>query len=232
MTKICKGCGQEKEAAEFYPNSHTRDRLQPRCKVCFNEMVAIWQKANPEKRRAYAHNWYVRNREKSLKAAKKWRSENRERYNEISRNCKRDQGLLKQRRRKYEKRFLTTVEGKLKKRFSSYVRDSLIGGKGGRRWESLVGYTAHQLKSHLEERFDPWMNWGNYGMPKNGERTWHIDHVIPKSTFSYQSPEDEGFKRCWALDNLQPLEAIANLKKGKKIGGIENEHGRKCKVAV
>jgi hypothetical protein len=226
MIKICKGCGQEKESTEFYPDHHMRDRLKVRCKVCYNEGVAIWQKSNPEKRKTYTHNWYMKNREKSLDAAKKWRSENRERYNEISRNCKRDQELLRKRRLIYEKRTLSTVEGKLKKRFSSYIRDSLIGGKGGRRWESLVGYTAHQLKSHLEARFESWMNWGNYGMPKNGERTWHIDHVIPKSIFSYHSPEDEGFKRCWALHNLQPLEAMANLKKGKKIGGIENGYCR------
>ncbi len=28
--------------------------------------------------------------------------------------------------------------------------------------------------------------------------------------------QDQEFKECWALSNLQPLEAIANIKKGNK----------------
>jgi hypothetical protein len=28
---------------------------------------------------------------------------------------------------------------------------------------------------------------------------------------------DENFKKCWALDNLQPLEAIANIKKSNRL---------------
>ena len=31
--------------------------------------------------------------------------------------------------------------------------------------------------------------------------------------------EDDNFKKCWALDNLRPLEALENLKKGNKIIG-------------
>jgi hypothetical protein len=29
--------------------------------------------------------------------------------------------------------------------------------------------------------------------------------------------KDENFQKCWALDNLQPLEAIENLKKGNRV---------------
>ena len=42
------------------------------------------------------------------------------------------------------------------------------------------------------------MNWGNQGK-------WHIDHVIPDSWFSYDSDQDDNFKKSWALENLQPL---------------------------
>lgn len=44
------------------------------------------------------------------------------------------------------------------------------------------------------------MTWENYG--KNG---WHIDHIIPKSFFKFDSQEHPAFKACWALSNLQPL---------------------------
>ena len=54
------------------------------------------------------------------------------------------------------------------------------------------------------------MSWDNYG-------EWHIDHILPDSSFYYVSTEDDEFKKCWALSNLQPLWAIDNLKKSNKI---------------
>jgi hypothetical protein len=50
-------------------------------------------------------------------------------------------------------------------------------------------------------------NYGSY---------WHIDHIKPRSLFTYTSIEDEQFKKCWALSNLQPLEALENIRKGNK----------------
>ena len=79
-------------------------------------------------------------------------------------------------------------------------------------WENLVGYTFQDLMKHLESRFEPGMTWENYG--RNG---WHIDHVIPKSFFTITSVEDEHFKRCWSLNNLQPLWEADNIRKGAKI---------------
>ena len=54
------------------------------------------------------------------------------------------------------------------------------------------------------------MNWDNYG-------EWHIDHIKPISSFIFESSEDEEFKRCWSLDNLQPMWGIENIKKGNKF---------------
>jgi uncharacterized Fe-S center protein len=49
------------------------------------------------------------------------------------------------------------------------------------------------------------------------KRTWNIDHIIPQSSLPYNSMEEENFQKCWALENLRPMEAFANIKKGKKI---------------
>jgi len=54
------------------------------------------------------------------------------------------------------------------------------------------------------------MSWENYGK-------WHIDHIIPISKFNFITSEHLDFKRCWALKNLQPLEAKQNMSKGKKL---------------
>jgi 5-methylcytosine-specific restriction endonuclease McrA len=87
----------------------------------------------------------------------------------------------------------------------------VLGVKAGRHWESLVGYNVDQLKKHLEKRFKVGMTWDNYGP------YWHIDHIIPISAFNFETPNDIDFKKCWALKNLQPLEAVENLRKNDRL---------------
>ena|SRR3990167_2666119 len=82
--------------------------------------------------------------------------------------------------------------------------------KAGERWCSVVGYSIDELRGHLEPLFSDGMSWENYG-------EWHIDHIIPKSFFSFTSPEDAAFKQCWALTNLQPLWAEDNLSKSNRL---------------
>jgi len=96
--------------------------------------------------------------------------------------------------------------------FSHRMRESLKHGKQGRSWESIVGYTCNDLRDHLEKLFTEGMSWENYGF-----RGWHIDHKIPIVFFNYQTTEDQSFKECWSLNNLQPLWWKDNLSKGKKI---------------
>jgi len=57
----------------------------------------------------------------------------------------------------------------------------------------------------------PGMTRANYGTE------WEIDHKIPLWSFDYSDIADPQFKKCWALDNLQPLWKGDNLKKGTKI---------------
>lgn len=78
-------------------------------------------------------------------------------------------------------------------------------------WYELVGYTASELKEHLERQFLPGMTWENRGA--NG---WHIDHVVPIASFNYDSPDHADFKACWALTNLRPLWAGDNIRKKDK----------------
>lgn len=101
---------------------------------------------------------------------------------------------------------------KLNNRILSGIRFSLIEQKHGSRWESLVGYTTDQLKRHLERQFKDGMSWESF---LKGEI--HIDHIIPKSVFNFEKPEDDDFKRCWSLKNLQPLWAKDNIKKSNKL---------------
>lgn len=83
------------------------------------------------------------------------------------------------------------------------------GIKNGRSWRSLVGYTANELYRHLERQFLRGMTW-----EKRGE--WHIDHIIPLSSFKFTSPDDPEFRAAWALTNLRPLWAKDNLLKNNQ----------------
>lgn len=87
-----------------------------------------------------------------------------------------------------------------------YIRESFEPKKIAARF----GFTADDLKAHLEPLFKPGMTWENHG-------DWQIDHVIPICSFRYESYDDPQFKACWALKNLQPLWEKENLLKGRKI---------------
>lgn len=115
-------------------------------------------------------------------------------------------------KRLYQQYRRQKVEYRLHQSFSARVNQSLQHGKNGRPWEKLVGYTLAELKAHLEKRFQQGMLWNNYG--KFG---WHIDHIVPVAVFDFSSFDDEQFKRCWALSNLQPLWAKDNWEKNSKV---------------
>lgn len=100
------------------------------------------------------------------------------------------------------------ISGALKKENSS---------KFGYSCAEYFSYSVEQLKEHLEKQFEPWMSWENYGKASTSERTWNIDHITPQSLLPYDSMEHENFKKCWALENLRPLEGRENSAKGNRV---------------
>lgn len=82
----------------------------------------------------------------------------------------------------------------------------------------ILGYSAADLKKHLEDQFADGMSWDNYG--KDG---WEIDHIVPESWFKYDSINDESFQQAWALSNLQPMWAHQNRKKNAVYSGKYKE---------
>lgn len=54
------------------------------------------------------------------------------------------------------------------------------------------------------------MNWDNHG-----RRGWHLDHIIPISSFDLSNREE--FLKAVHYTNIQPLWAIDNLRKSNKI---------------
>jgi len=96
---------------------------------------------------------------------------------------------------------------------SRRIRKSLgvNGGKANRSWCSLVGYSALELRQHLQGQFDESMTWANYGT------AWHIDHIVPLAFFGCQDVSSPLFRLAWSLDNLRPLVKPENLRKGREL---------------
>lgn len=86
---------------------------------------------------------------------------------------------------------------------------STCGGKGGRSWKSLVGYSVEELRRHVELQFQPGMSWEN-------RSEWHLDHIVPLSSFEYSTADDLEFKAAWAITNLRPLWGRDNVQKSAK----------------
>lgn len=192
--KKCNKCNEWKDATttNFSKKKGGKYGLRAICKQCSPLIYKEWAVANPEKKQAARQRYYGKHEVEPL-----WQEKEKVRRR------------LKKRRKNERDR--ATPEGKLNNAIAASICASLRGVKAGRKWESLVGYTKIQLKNYLEKRFTSEMNWGNYGT------YWWVDHKIPRAVFNFKKPEDIDFKKCWALKNLQPLEAKANIKKGAKL---------------
>jgi len=114
-------------------------------------------------------------------------------------------------RREYQrKRYQEDPAFRLANIVSATVRHALAGRQKTKKTFEALPYTLEQLMQHLESQFEDWMTWDNHGK-------WHIDHIYPQSKLPYDSLDHPNFQKCWALENLRPLEARENIIKSNKI---------------
>lgn len=117
-------------------------------------------------------------------------------------------GTLAARKASRAKRLRQYMRGnppqRVRKAVASRMWATLKGKRDGALF-SRLGYTLEELVEHLERQFQVGMSWDNYG-------AWHIDHKRPCASFDLTDPSE--FAACWALDNLAPLWADDNIKKG------------------
>lgn len=94
------------------------------------------------------------------------------------------------------------VREKMNKTFRKGLKDGKVRGI----WKFL-DYSPQEARDYFESLFTDGMTWKNYG------ELWQVDHICPQAYLSYQTSEDENFKRCWELANLQPLLRSQNAQK-------------------
>lgn len=153
---------------------------------------------NKEALLEYHKNWSTDNRDNLRKYHETWREENKEHVNEYKRDYERNRRANDPKYR-LTARTRTAVYTCLKEANVAKYKSTF----------ELLGYSIDELMAHLEKQFTDGMSWKNYG-------EWHVDHKKPMTLFEFTSTDDEGFKQCWSLDNLQPLWGKDNLSKGSR----------------
>ena len=232
MMKFCTKCQVTKLVDAFSKAKNRKDGLNGWCKECIKGYCI----KNKDRIRRRKQEYRLQNlseiRRKDKIRYDRDKKDNTEYHKEHYRRYKgrykqymiRNADYIKERMKKHSqrpevilkrrawmnKRYATNLKVNLNQRINTGMNRSLRYGKQDRKWESLIGYTVQDLIKHLEKLFTEGMGWDN--MDK-----WHIDHIIPVSAHNFSEPEDEDFKRAWALKNLQPLWAKDNRIKSDNL---------------
>jgi hypothetical protein len=239
-TKVCGKCQEEKKTEEFYKDLDKSDGLCSSCKLCKNKQNKEYrsrpefkeerkiresdpkysnQKKEWGKKKYQTEEYKEKNRErcknseykeKRKQYLKEYKTSNM--YIETRKKYK-ESGKLREAQRKSREKRQKDPKRRLDHSIGTAIWKALKSDKAGRSWETILGYTLNELIVHLEKQFTEEMTWENYGS------YWHIDHIKPRSWFTYQSPEDSDFKECWSLTNLKPLSAEENRLKSNKFEG-------------
>ena len=104
----------------------------------------------------------------------------------------------------HRNKLATDVTYKMKIRVKDLICKTLNkrGYKKNLTTHKILGCSYDQFKVHIESKWEPWMNWGNYGT-FNGEphSGWDYDHIIPVSS-AKTKPE---IIKLNHFSNIQPL---------------------------
>jgi hypothetical protein len=227
MLKKCKNCGKEKEANldNFYLR-RDRNTYHSNCIVCWTEYNKNYRKSKGMKERKI--NIFTKDGiiYRTCTGCGKDLEENNKNFYWLKKEkiykaeciiC-----LKKRRRENKIRRLKVDINYRLREGLGSLIRFSLIRNgcpkKGRSSWKYL-GYTPEELRKHIEGQFEWWMNWDNHGKYNSmawddndyTTWTWQLDHIIPASRFKYTTMDCEGFRKCWALENLRPYSAKRNI---------------------
>jgi transposase len=129
------------------------------------------------------------------KSRKKWVANNKDKKLGYTRKWK-------------DKQMRENIDYRLLHNLRSRAYKALISGTKNK--SKLVGCSGIELRDHLESLFEEGMTWDNYGY-----RGWHVDHVVPCSSFDLQDPAQQ--QKCFHYTNLQPLWAKENFAKSDSI---------------
>lgn len=230
MNKTCKVCNLTDDISLFEPN-----RLV--CKKCWSIYQKQYRQNNKNKITSQQKEWRQNNAEliqvkksEYYKANKNLISEQQKTYYKNNndtikiRNTEYRQNHKNERNAREKERRDTDPNYKLRVYFSRDIFRS-VKSKNGTSTFNILPYSVAELRAHLENQFEPWMSWDNWGVYNSktwddndySTWTWQIDHIIPRSKFNYENVNEPSFIDCWSLTNLRPLSSKTNLVNGSSL---------------
>jgi len=216
-SKVCRLCCVEKNLNDFYIKINNPDGHKHICKECMKTIQKKYREKPgfKEKQKAYDKNRYEEKRDEILKRKKEYHIENREHILEHKKEYRNtEECKIKNKEwRTNNKERLANLQSSYREKYPhtiawrSVLHSTLkrLGTIKEGHTIDILGYSATQLKEHIEKQFLHDMTWDNHG-------DWHIDHIKAVSNF----PDDADIKEVCALSNLQPLWAFDNLSKSNR----------------
>ena len=193
--KECTKCGEVKAFAEYGKDKLGKHGLRSYCKACVKEYMKQHYQTNKEAIAKKVMQYYHANKESVAKKKKQWQQANKE--------------VLAEYNKQYQKkRRANDPLYRMMHNLRVGLGNAMNGTSKPKRTMELLGCSRRQFRRHLSARFTKGMTLENYG-------EWHMDHIIPVSSFDHHDPEQVAI--CWHYTNLQPLWAEDNLKKSDKI---------------
>lgn len=207
----CSVCQETKPlTSEFFvPRKNSKTGFCGRCRACDVESKRRWAGRNREKLREQARALRAASLEKARERGRRLAAEKRRKDPEAERARVRE-ALRRYRERNRVENRPQRVRHNVSSRIAHSLRACLAGRKAGRKWPEILGYDLPALIVHIERQFSQGMTWENWGV------VWHIDHILPVSSFRIEAVGCPEFRACWALSNLRPLLIGSNLSKGAR----------------
>jgi hypothetical protein len=174
-------------------NKTNRQKYYEANKEKFANKAKIYYQKNKEKIATQRKIYYENNREEIIERQMNYYENNKEKIKiyDKHRNKKENVSVNKLMKKKnywknyHKDKLKNDTMYKLKHNISCLMRDSIKkrGGKKLTKSEIILGCTFTEFRTHIESLWETWMNWDNYGNPKDGiyepDKTWDFDHIIP-----------------------------------------------------
>lgn len=228
--KTCSKCKIRKKITEFYKRKDSKDGYRNECKVCKNLSSKEYSINNIEKVKKIKRKYYENNKDIVIERTKIWQDENKEKYKKISNKYREKDSTKKRLKNYYEenkeyikiknkeykvnnketinenhrRRYKNDVLYKIKFMLRNMLYKSIVrnGYEKNSKTTEIIGCSFEEFKVYIESKFEPWMNWENYGL-YNGKLNhgWDIDHIKPL----YSVKTEEDLIKLNHYTNLQPL---------------------------
>lgn len=211
IIKKCIVCEELKNISEFPTRKDSKDGYRNNCKSCEKSKKRKYYKENIEHIKINKKEYSEKNKEKTREYRVNYEKNNKEkiksRNKEYYLNNKNE--IIKKAQLAKNKKIKNDPFFKLKHSIGNSIRRGFrrsVFHKNSKTIE-ILGCSYISFREYLESKFEPWMNWENYGL-YNGEEKygWDLDHIIPICS----AKNEEELVKLNHYSNFQPLCSYIN----------------------